>query len=180
MERSDMDTNNENEVDRMITERFSTLRAERDCRPSIERGLSLLKDRRAATRTRKRRWTFVAASTVAAVIPVMAFPVTRALAQRCVSACVEETAIVRQLLLGKTASLTPSSTYVSPHARKMSPDFTLSDASGRAVKLSESRGKVVLLNFWATWCAPCEQEIPWFVEFERANQSRGFTVLGVS
>jgi peroxiredoxin len=62
----------------------------------------------------------------------------------------------------------------------MAPDFTLIDASGQSIKLSESRGKVVLLNFWATWCAPCEQEIPWFVEFQRANEGRGFTVLGVS
>jgi cytochrome c biogenesis protein CcmG/thiol:disulfide interchange protein DsbE len=39
---------------------------------------------------------------------------------------------------------------------------------------------VVLLNFWATWCAPCRIEIPWFVEFQKAHKSRGFTTLGVS
>jgi peroxiredoxin len=179
-----MDTSDESAVDRMIAERFSTLRGDTDWHPNVQRGLSLLKHKRAATDARKRRQTLIAACVLAAAIPVTAFPITRALAQRCVSACVEETAVVRQLLLGNT--LTASNTYVPPVDRKMAPDFTLTDASGRAVKLSESRGKVVLLNFWATWCGPCEQEIPWFVEFQssvefqRANDSQGFTVLGVS
>ena len=60
------------------------------------------------------------------------------------------------------------------------PDFALTDASGQRVRLWDVRGKVVLLNFWATWCAPCNQEIPWFVEFQHLNRQRGFTALGVS
>jgi cytochrome c biogenesis protein CcmG/thiol:disulfide interchange protein DsbE len=64
--------------------------------------------------------------------------------------------------------------------RSMAPDFTLSDASGHPVSLAALHGKVVLLNFWATWCAPCNQEIPWFVDFQGRYESRGFTVLGVS
>lgn len=175
-----MDTNDESEVDRMIVERFSPLRADSDWHPDVQRGLSLLRDRRATANGRKRGWAFVAAGLVAASVPIMAFPVTRAIAQRCVSACVQETAVVRQLLLGNTRTAAPSSTYVSPSDRKMAPDFILADAAGHSVKLSESRGKVVLLNFWATWCAPCEQEIPWFVEFQRSNEGRGFTVMGVS
>ena len=51
----------------------------------------------------------------------------------------------------------------------MAPDFVLDDASGKPVKLSELRGQVVLLNFWATWCAPCRIEIPWFIEFQKAS-----------
>lgn len=64
--------------------------------------------------------------------------------------------------------------------RKVAPDFALKDANGATVHLSDYRGKVVLLNFWATWCGPCKLEIPWFIEFERELKDRGFAVLGVS
>lgn len=64
--------------------------------------------------------------------------------------------------------------------RKPAPDFTLTDASGKPVALSALRGKVVLLNFWATWCHGCKTEIPWFIDFQRAYGKRGLVVLGVS
>ncbi|MBV9764708.1 MAG: TlpA family protein disulfide reductase [Acidobacteriaceae bacterium] len=64
--------------------------------------------------------------------------------------------------------------------RKLAPDFSLMDSNGALVKLSEYRGKVVLLNFWATWCGPCQLEIPWFEEFEQQYKSKGFEVIGVS
>jgi peroxiredoxin len=64
--------------------------------------------------------------------------------------------------------------------RAVAADFTLKDANGAAVKLSDYKGKVVLLNFWATWCGPCGIEVPWFTEFEQRYKSQGFAVLGVS
>jgi len=64
--------------------------------------------------------------------------------------------------------------------RQTAPDFTLKDATGKTVRLSDYRGKVVLLNFWATWCGPCKIEIPWFMEFEQKHKDQGFAVLGVS
>jgi peroxiredoxin len=68
----------------------------------------------------------------------------------------------------------------SPGSRKRAPDFTLKDSDGKTVSLSDYKGKVVLLNFWATWCGPCKIEIPWFIEFEQKYKDNGFAVLGVS
>ncbi len=59
-------------------------------------------------------------------------------------------------------------------------DFTLKDMYGRDVKLSEYRGKVVLLNFWATWCPPCLAEMPGFVDLQAKYKTQGLEVLGVS
>jgi peroxiredoxin len=64
--------------------------------------------------------------------------------------------------------------------RKSAPDFELKDADGRTVRLSDYRGKVVLLDFWATWCGPCKIEIPWFKEFQRKYKDRGLEIIGVS
>ena len=64
--------------------------------------------------------------------------------------------------------------------RKAAADFVLEDAEGGHAKLSDYRGRVVLINFWATWCGPCNVEVPWFVQFEKAYRDRGFAVLGVS
>lgn len=64
--------------------------------------------------------------------------------------------------------------------RKAAPNFTLKDSDGRALQLADYKGKVVLLNFWATWCGPCKIEIPWFVEFEQKYKDRGFAVVGVA
>jgi peroxiredoxin len=73
-----------------------------------------------------------------------------------------------------------SAPVTATNERKAAPDFTLSYARGAAVRLSDYKGKVVLLNFWATWCGPCKVEIPWFIEFENTYKGRGFAVLGVS
>jgi peroxiredoxin len=63
---------------------------------------------------------------------------------------------------------------------KPGPDFSLKDSNGQTVHLADYRGKVVLLNFWATWCGPCKVEIPWFIEFQRKYKDKNFVVLGVS
>ena len=88
-------------------------------------------------------------------------------------------ALLSALLAGCSSSPTRAA-GVSEGGRKAAPDFTLIEGNGRPVKLSKYKGKVVLLNFWATWCGPCKTEIPWFIEFEKTYKDRGFETLGVS
>jgi peroxiredoxin len=64
--------------------------------------------------------------------------------------------------------------------RKKAPEFELKDREGRTVHLSDYKGKVVLLDFWATWCVPCKAEIPWLVELYQKFENAGLVILGIS
>ncbi len=62
----------------------------------------------------------------------------------------------------------------------VAPDFSLESLDGKSVRLSDLRGKAVLLNFWATWCGPCKIEMPWFVELQNQYGAQGLQIVGVA
>lgn len=60
------------------------------------------------------------------------------------------------------------------------PDVTFKDLQGKDMALASLKGKVVVVNFWATWCDPCRTEIPWLIRLQKTYESKGFTFLGVA
>ncbi len=82
--------------------------------------------------------------------------------------------LLAAMLLG-AAGLATASEVSGP-----APDFTLRSNSGKNLKLSEFRGQVVLLNFWASWCGPCRQEMPALEKLHQRYHKLGFTVIGVN
>jgi thiol-disulfide isomerase/thioredoxin len=68
----------------------------------------------------------------------------------------------------------------NPKADLMEPELTLKDLEGKSVSLSDYKGKVVLVNFWATWCEPCQVEIPWLIEMQQKYGPKGFVILGIA
>jgi thiol-disulfide isomerase/thioredoxin len=79
----------------------------------------------------------------------------------------------------KVAGAPPASSCPA-NAKRANLNFTLKDIENKAVTLSSLKGKVVLLDFWATWCGPCKIEIPWFIEFQQKYGKDGLQVVGVS
>jgi len=85
--------------------------------------------------------------------------------------------IPRALLAAILAGCLAAANAAAPQP---APDFTLKSLSGENLKLSELRGQVVLVNFWASWCGPCRQEMPLLDEMYQRYQKLGFTILGVN
>ena len=77
-------------------------------------------------------------------------------------------------------SIPVSADIIAADARKPAPRWKLPNLTGGSKQLADYKGKVLLLNFWATWCAPCKQEIPWFSEFYDKYKADGLEVVGIS
>jgi len=74
----------------------------------------------------------------------------------------------------------PRAAKAANQIKPVAADFTVKDLEDRDVRLSQFHGRVVLVNFWATWCGPCRIEIPWLIELQDKYRTSGFTVLGVA
>jgi len=83
--------------------------------------------------------------------------------------------LIGMVVLAFVAGCTKSDT-----AAEKAPDFALQDLSGKNVRLSDLKGKVVLLEFWATWCGPCRESIPEMEKLHKNYRDKGLVVLGVS
>jgi cytochrome c biogenesis protein CcmG/thiol:disulfide interchange protein DsbE len=152
-----METNSEMNTNRWVDHHLVKLNPDADWQPNTARAFARFEERR---RPVSRRLTWAVAAVIAACICVLAFLASR--------------------------------TIVTQHPEKVSaagvtlkegqtpPDFKLPDATGASIRLSHYKGKVVLLNFWATWCHGCKTEIPWFMEFAAKYKNRGLVVLGVA
>lgn len=94
------------------------------------------------------------------------------------------TAVVALLLIVEASIASGQSNVQAPlqptNERKTAPELNLRDSSGNVINLKSYRGKIVVLDFWATWCHGCKEEIPWFAEFQRKYGTRGVSVVGVS
>lgn len=86
-------------------------------------------------------------------------------------------AVVRAIVIVFLLALSPAA---APAQGKKAPDLALKDLRGRTVRLSDFKGKVVLVNFWATWCPPCRAEMPDLIKMQREYGERGLQVIGVT
>lgn len=157
-------------VEDWADEQMATLGPGPEWEPDVNRGLARLRERRHTAA--RGRWTLATAA--AAALVLVAMPQPRALAQRCLNCSVA----LFQTLSGSSAGA--AAHLIAVKDRKPAPDFSLTDSTGRQLRLSDFRGKVVLLDFWATWCHGCQIEIPWFIDFQSAYRDRGLVALGVS
>ncbi len=168
-----MEKHNDLRVSNWVNERLARIGPSREWQPNAVRGLERFRERQGISHPVRRGlvWAVVAAAGLALCVAVL--PQPRVLAYRCLDCSVA--------LWQSLSASNPVHAKVKPEEdRKMAPDFASVDASAKPVKLSDFRGKVVLLNFWATWCGGCQVEIPWFIEFQKNYKGNGFVVIGVS
>jgi len=88
--------------------------------------------------------------------------------------------LVLTMLVGTLLLWTTTAPAVMPAVGSLAPDFTLRSNTGKNLKLSEYRGQVVMINFWATWCGPCRQEMPLLNRIHEKYSKSGFKLLGIN
>jgi thiol-disulfide isomerase/thioredoxin len=161
-------------VSAWVDERMSALNANNNWQPNVNAGFERLTKLGIAPKWITKKTILLATATTAAIcLSVMASPSPRVFAHRCIAEC---KVVWQNLSLSPRmqANLTPE------NARYAAPDFSLKGSDDKDVKLSELKGKVVLVNFWATWCHGCQLEIPWYIEFQKKYEKQGLVIVGLS
>jgi peroxiredoxin len=168
-----MDMNKENQLTAWVDERLSSLNPDDIWQPNISAGLARLNEMRHKASWNPGRFVLAAATLATMCLLWVVLPSPKVLAHKCLECSV---AVWESL-----ASSGLAHTTLQPeNGRKLAPDFNLKDSEGNQFTLSNLKGQVVLVNFWATWCEGCQIEIPWFIEFERKYAGQGLVVVGVS
>ena len=158
-----------------VDARMAALSPNQEWQPDVANALVRLREQQAARIARRRSIaTRLAALVVLACFSLAAFRPTRWMVRHYLEGSL---AFLRSV---STSGAVRASNLVPEKDRKAAANFTLSDASGKPVSLTDFRGKVVLLNFWATWCHGCILEVPWFVEFDNDYRAKGLGVIGIS
>ena len=137
--------------------------------PDVKGGIARLRELQRTRRHARRILPLVAAAVIC--VTVVLSPRPRVFAHYCLDCTME---------LWHNISRQGMPNLKIEETRIPAPDFMLNNAIGQPVQLSSMKGKVVLLNFWATWCHGCATEIPWFIEFEKEFKGSGLEVIGVS
>jgi thiol-disulfide isomerase/thioredoxin len=168
-----MDKNSETRHHGWVDENLAILNPGDEWHPDVCDGLLRLRKSQVRGSWFSKRWVLAATGAVVVCLCLMVLPSPKVLAHRCLECSV---AVWQKLLPSAPvqANLKP------PSGRTLAPDFNLKDANGRDVKLTDLKGKVVLVNFWATWCHGCQTEIPWFIEFQKEYADGGLVVVGIS
>jgi peroxiredoxin len=83
------------------------------------------------------------------------------------------------LTLALASTLAAAQDIIPPASRALAPDFTLTSVDGHPITLSQEKGKVVLLDFWATTRGGCKIELPWYVDFDARYRARGLSTIGL-
>jgi peroxiredoxin len=165
-----MEKNREASLTQWVDDHLAKLNPGDEWTPHVESALLRFNELHAYGRVGERNWAWAAAAAAIACAGLLAFPATREITQHWIRGSHVKMTDVGQV----------SADVKALKDGQLAPDFTLPDANGVSVRLSAYKGKVVLLNFWATWCHGCQTEIPWLMEFEDKYKDSGFVVIGIS
>lgn len=165
-----MDKSYEMDLNRWVDDKLATLSSTDKWQPDTERALARLKELHGHKGGRVMLWPWAAAPLLALCLCLAVLPRSRSFALH-----------VWEELTSGNVNLPPASAAVKTLIEgQPAPDFHLKDAWGQELQVSAFKGKVVLLNFWATWCEGCQEEIPAFIDFQEKYRNRGFATVGIS